>query len=367
MHYQMIQEDYLPILFHLDMDQFYAAVEMRKNPELKKYPLIVGNPKAKQTKRGVVLTCNYEARKFGVRSGMPMNEALKKCPDAIISNDARDEYNPTSKRIFSLLNSLSVITKQTSIDEAYIDISPLFDDYTNAYHFAKTIQKLILEKEKLSCSIGIAPTKILAKMASDYNKPNGITVITPANVDKFISTRKLQDIPGIGKVSSQKLEQKGYTHCKQLVKLSKYELIATFGDLGSRFYDIVNLNTSNTLKFGGLRKSISQERTFHGKPGDTEYTEIIIHKIIDKLYKSLVNQEFSAKTITTKIRFNDYSTITRASSYSNAIQDIEKMRYSVQELIKPHIDDSRGIRLIGVRLSNLIKLEIKQKKLTDYF
>jgi nucleotidyltransferase/DNA polymerase involved in DNA repair len=356
------------ILGHLDLDMFYASVEIRENPELRGKPLIVGNPNARKTKKGVVLTCSYEAREFGVRSGMPMNEALQRCPNAEISSSSRSKYSQISKNIMSILQDLDIPIKITSIDEAYLDLTHITHNYTEAGYIAKIIKEEIFKREEITCSIGIAPTLTIAKMASDYNKPDAITVVSPDLVHSFFSTRDLTKIPGIGKKSGARFQSRGIENCATLIGKSRPDLVAIMGRYGNYLYDLFNCRTRNYIRNGRKRKSISHERTFHGKPGDISTYESIINNLFDRTYSSLVNKKFLTKTVSVKLRFNDFETITRAKSLVKMSSDVDELFIIVKELTGEFLEDPRGLRLIGVSFSNLVRTpEYEPTTISKYF
>lgn len=354
------------ILAHLDLDMFFAAVEIKHNPELRGKALIVGNPDARKTGRGVVLTASYEARHYGVHSGMPMIIALQKCPQAVISNAARKEYRPTSKRIMQILKNLKIPISITSVDEAYLDITTIAKDYQAAYEFAKELQQQIYEAEQLTCSVGIGPTLKIAKIGSDFRKPNGITVVTPTGLEQLFSNLPLKKIPGIGKVSAKKLHELGYNTCGELYNIPEAEIIQLIGSMGSYLYRIFQGKSTNRILPHGDRKSISHESTFHGDPYDVEKYTAIYDKLFEKTYKVLLKENFSTRTVNVKIRFNGFDTITRARSLAVVTKDRKLLYTTGFNLLSDHFNDSRGLRLLGIGFSNLEKNEMVQLSLTDF-
>ena len=356
------------VLMHVDLDMFFAAVEIRQNPQLRGKPLIVGNPDAHRTGKGVVLTASYEARKYGVHSGMPMNTALKLCPSAVISNSAREEYRPSSNRIMTIFKSLEVPMMQTSIDEAYIDISSLVSDSKQAYYLAKELQDLVFENEGITISIGVGPTLRVAKMASDYRKPNGITVVTMDGLEQFFTGLKITKIPGIGKVTGKKLIERGYGTCDTLFHLTEGEIALLLGEnLGGFIYRTLHGLSSKRIKLREGQKSISHESTFRGKPGDIErYTEIT-DKLFERTIRAMKKKGYLARTVTLKIRFNGFDTITRSRSLSFATDKEDILREIVDEILTPHLNDPRGLRLIGIGFSHLEKRRFVQRTLDDFF
>ncbi|MCG3218449.1 MAG: DNA polymerase IV [Candidatus Heimdallarchaeota archaeon] len=362
---EVTQED--RIILHLDLDMFYAAVEIKNDPTLKGKPLIVGNPSARQNGRGVVLTCSYEARKFGVHSGMPMRTALEKCPQAEISNKARKEYMPTSERIMETLKDLEEPISLMGSDEAYIDITALVTNYEAAYIVAKELQTKIFKQEELTCSIGIGPTLKVAKIASDFNKPNGITVVKPEGLEKLFNDLPLRKIPGIGRASAQKLAERGFLTCDQLMDKSIYELEKLVGFYASYLYDIFRGKSRNVIRPREGRKSISHSSTFYAEVGDTvKYKEIFDH-LFDKTYEKLVEKSFETRTINIRIRFKGYKTITVAHSFKIPIQQRDLLYETGLDIAQKHFSNRKGIRLIGVGFSNLELTELHQTMISDFF
>ena len=356
------------ILMHMDLDMFFAAVEIKNNPSLANKPLIVGNPNARKTGRGVVLTASYEARKFGVHSGMPMNEALKLCPQAIIANSARNEYSKVSRRVMAIFKSLEVPMMQTSIDEAYLDISGLVGSIKEAYFLAKELQDLVYETEGITISMGIGPTLKIAKIASDYRKPQGITVVTENGLEQFFTGLKITKIPGIGKVSGKKLTERGFGTCDTLFFLSESEIELMLGNnLGGFLYRVLHGLSSNRIKIKEGQKSISHESTFGGKPGDLEKYRQITEKLFTRTYDAMKRKGYLCRTVTLKIRFNGFDTITRARSLSFSTDKKDILKEVIYEILSPHFSDKRGLRLIGIGFSHLEKTQFVQRSLNDFF
>ncbi len=351
---------------HVDLDMFFAAVELRKNPVLRGEPVIVGNPKARETNKGVVLTCTYEARKYGVRSGMSMFEALQRCPQAIIVPPSRSEYTETSQRIMKYLKGFGVPIRIASIDEAYLDITNITETWEDAHKLAWKIQEDLFEMEKLTCSIGIGPTLKIAKMASDYDKPKGITIVRSEDLPDFFIGLKVSKIPGIGTKTSEKLKQKGIEVCDQLIDLSLFELQSLFGSMGEHLFRLFRGQTSNRIREREARKSISHESTFHGKPGDLELYYRKFHRLFQRSYETLFREKWRTRTVTVKLRFSDFRTITRSKSLPTATDDEDRLRAIALSLLEPHLDNPLGIRLMGVGFSGLEPLDSKQLSLTDF-
>ncbi len=360
-----VQED-LHFIMHVDLDMFFAAVELRKNPTLMGEPVIVGNPNARITGKGVVLTCTYEARKFGISSGMSMFEALKRCPQAIIVPPSKKEYYETSKRVMNYLRGYRVPIRVASVDEAYMDITSLVTSWEEAYEIAWNIQEELFANERLTCSIGIAPTLRLAKIASDYDKPKGITIVRPEDLPEFFVGLQISKIPGIGRATTEKLAKQGITHCDQLIHLSIADLQVLFGSFGSYLYRLFRGRTGNIIETKQERKSISHESTFYGKPKDLERYTKIIDRLFQRTYDVLKDEKWLTKTVTVKIRFSDYKTLTKSYSFPGPTDNEKRLYEKVIELSSEYLDDYRGLRLIGIGFSNLVKIDGIQTSLLDF-
>ncbi len=370
------EEDYKPnnstqeskINMHIDIDMFYAQVEILLNSELKGKPLVVGNPRARITKRGVVLTSSYEARKFGVKSGMPMIEAIKLCPQVEIVKPRYNLYRQISSKVMDILKSYNLPLKITSIDEAYMDVSSIVDNYDDANKFAIEIKSKIKTSEGLTVSIGIGPTLTIAKIASDYNKPDGIKLVKPNELDAFFSDLPLIKIPGIGKKSYERLKARGYSYGKDLMNYSYDEIIQLLGNTGNYIYRVMHAKTTNTIGVNhGKRKSISNESTFIGKPGDINYYMQKVYYLFDRSFNRLLKGNWYTHTVNIKIRFNDFKTITRSKSIDAFTQDRDILREITINLIKPYLKDKRGLRLIGIGFSNIKHVKNKYVPLEEFF
>ena len=358
-------------LLHMDVDYFFAQVELLGNPELNGLPLIVGNPNARQTGRGVVLTCTYEARTFGIRSGMAMNEALKRCPEATIVSPSQGVYGKISTSIMNILQSYGLPMRKAGSDEAYIDITPIIDRNKKSFpqinSFAKDLKSRIFKQEKLTVSVGIGPTLKIAKIGSDYQKPDGITIVDQSSLKSFFDKITLIKIPGIGGKTAAVLKRKGFEHCRDLINRSEDHLIELFGSWGEYLFKVFRGETTNRIRARGERKSVSHSRTFIGKPHDIQkYTEVL-DNLFDSSYEGLINAGFHTKTVDLRIRFNDFHTITRSKSLPAVTQSRELLYQVTYEVVKTYFTDDRGIRLLGIGFSNLEKLDEAQTDLNDFF
>ncbi|MHA1646905.1 MAG: DNA polymerase IV, partial [Promethearchaeota archaeon] len=264
------------IIFHVDLDCFFAAVEILDHPEYKGFPVIVGADPKKGKGRGVVSTCSYEAREFGLHSAMPISKAYYLCPQGIYVKANFNRIKEVSTQVMNILNKYSPIFQQVGIDEAYLDMSEIAKDMKQANEIANKIKDEVQSEIGITCSIGVAFTKSLAKIGSDCNKPNGITLITPENYKEILCPLKITRIPGIGKKSKIYYEKHGFQIIGDFLKIPKHKMIAKFGDRGRWIYNLINGNEKRKVHDSNYihhRKSISKERTFYEDTGD--YQEIL--------------------------------------------------------------------------------------------
>ena len=339
-------------IIHIDMDAFFAAVEQKDHQEYKDKPLIVGGrPEA----RGVVSTCSYEARKFGVHSAMPTKQALQKCPDAILIEPRIERYKEISLQIRSVFYEYTDLVEPMSLDEAYLDVTENKKDNPSATWIAKEIKQKIFEKTGLTSSAGISFNKFLAKMASDIQKPDGLTVITPKEADSFIESLKIKDFHGVGPATEKKMHDIGIFTGKDLKKWNKPDLIKHFGKAGSYYYDIAQGIDDRPVEPNRERKSIGAEYTF---PEDVDDINIILQtagKLMDEVLSGLDNMSKQGKTLTIKVKYSNFQSITRSKTASMPITGKDVIMGLIQELIKKTEIGERKVRLFGISIAKLEK------------
>lgn len=354
------------IVAYMDLDAFYASVEIQKNPSLTGLPLIVGgNP---ETKKGVVATCSYEARKFGVYSGMPVIKALKLCPQATIVNPSYKLYSKKSERIMNIIEQYAPRFKIRSIDEAYLDFTNIVRNYKDAKKLAIELKDDIYGSEGLTCSIGVAPNIILAKIASGIDKPNALTIVEPSEIKLFLSPLSIDRIPGVGKKTKEYFNNKGIHTCGDMAAFNpSRKEYAQF----LRLWKLTNgLNIQDVERkfLSSERKSISDEKTFFNALSSWEHVWNELYDSINTIVTKAHKKRFLFKTITLKIRFRDFKTKTRTHSLpcnSSSQKIVEK---TIQELLKEYKEiKTNDIRLLGVKISNLTKIGEKQLTLTQFF
>ena len=356
------------LIVHCDLDCFYASVEIRDNSEYKGKPVIIGADPKEGKGRGVVSTCSYEARKFGLHSGMPISQAFKKCPHGIYLRPNFEKYSITSKKVMHILKSYSPLFQQVGIDEAYMDVTELCCNYDEVRLLAENLKQEVYKKIGITISIGCAPTKSLAKIASDFNKPNGITVITPENFKGFLKDLDIIKIPGIGKKSRIYFIKKGIKTIGDIINSSSEKMIELFGKHGEWVWQVANgFDHREVKEFHEERKSISKERTFYE---DTEDYNLILAKLEElnqRINKKIVKHNIYYRTITLKIRFEGFFTYTRSKTLPYHIQDEKKVIKVILELYKEFSENEKKVRLVGIKLSNLEKnFKMKQTSLIKF-
>ncbi len=351
-----IEEQSSPIrkIIHVDMDAFFAAVEQRDFPEFRGKPLIVGgNPNS----RGVVSTCSYEARKFGIHSAMSCKRASQLCPYAIFVRPRMDAYKAVSQQIHKIFNEYSDKVEPLSIDEAFIDVTENKKNQKSATFIAQEILSKIYQTTGLTASAGVSYNKFIAKVASDINKPNGLTVITPEEGINFIEQLPVKKFFGVGKVTNKKMEKMGIRYGYDLKTIKKVELMQRFGKAGAFFYDIVRGIDLRPVEKRTKNRSIGRETTL--KIDTTDYDEIIsiLNDICLKIEKLVCKKNDNGKTISLKVKYHDFVTITRSKSSSVSFTKSQQMMKEIVKLLKKTEATTRKIRLLGVTISNFDKDE----------
>jgi DNA polymerase IV (DinB-like DNA polymerase) len=344
------------IILHCDLDCFFAAVEIRDNPQYRGKPVIIGADPKEGKGRGVVSTCSYEARVFGLHSGIPISQAYRQCPKGIYLKPNMNKYNLASKQVMEILKRYSIEFQRVGSDEAYLELTEITKEYKEAEKIARNIQKEVYDKVGITISIGIAPTKSLAKIASDFNKPNGITIFTPNNFKDLLNDMDITRIPGIGKKSKKYYYKKGIKKIGDIIAITLPKMVELFGKYGRWVWNVANgLDNRSVKEFHENRKSISAERTFF--TDTSNFNELLsrFEEINKRIHKTVINHHITYKTITLKIRFENYQTFTRSKTLQYHIQDEKSVLNIVLELFKEFSSSNRKYRLIGIKLSNLEK------------
>ena len=337
-------------IIHIDMDAFYASVEQRDRPELKDKPVIVGGD---PNSRGVVAACSYEARKFGIRSAMASSAAYRLCPSAVFVRPRFDVYRAVSSNIKDIFYEYTELVEPLSLDEAFLDVTDNHKRIASATLIAKEIKKEIYDRTNgLSASAGVSFNKFIAKVASDMNKPDGITVVTPEDADVFIDKLPIRKFFGVGKVTEEKMLNFGIQTGADLKRFKREELIQLFGKSGSYFFDIAHGNDNRPVEPNRIRKSIGKETTFSDDISDKDQMLDILKSIADKLETALLKRNAKGRTVTLKVKYYDFRSITRSVTVDEPIVKAS----AIMKYIKPLMDKTDAgatkVRLLGISISN---------------
>ena len=351
------------IIFHVDMDHFFTAVEEREHPEFKGKPVIVGADPKEGKGRGVVSTCNYEARKFGVRSALPISRAWKLCPQAVYRPVNYELYRRVSSRIMRILRKYADKFEQWGIDEAFLDITSRVSSPEEAEVLAHRIKQEILENEELTCSIGIGPNKLVAKIASDFQKPDGLTVVKEEDVEKFLAPLGVRKLLWVGRKTEQKLKRIGINTIGDLANCDPTVLTENFSVMGNQLHLMAHGIDRSEVEERGEAKSISRDITFEEDTDDFEFVLKTLDRLSEEVYNDVSEQDLCFKAVTVKVRYENFETHTHGKSLPFVTDRLQDLQKTVKELIQKYLTPYRKIRLVGVRVSSFVSAE-KQKRLT---
>jgi DNA polymerase-4 len=338
------------IVAHLDLDAFFAAVEELENPELRKVPLIVGgDPHG----RGVVATANYVARRYGIGSAMACAEALRRCPHATFVRPRHSLYKEYSREVWSIVREIVPTIEQAGIDEGYLglgEVAPSFDD---ARALAEAVQAVVRTRTRLTCSLGVATSKVVAKIASDRRKPAGLTVVRPGGEARFLAPLPIRILPGVGPRAEERLVAAGIETIGDLARLADDDPLIR-GKVGTMLRDRARGIDPRALEVSVERISISNEETFPQDVGDPERLHDELRRMAARLAEHLRGRGQTARTVTTKLRYPDFSIRTRSTSLPVGIDDGERIGELACALLDRALEDRAGpLRLVGVGVSGL--------------
>jgi DNA polymerase-4 len=337
-------------IIHIDMDAFYASVEQRDRPELKGKPVIVGGD---PHSRGVVAACSYEARKFGVHSAMPSSTAYRLCPAAVFIRSRFDVYRAVSGQIREIFYEYTDLVEPLSLDEAFLDVTVNHPGIPSATLIARELKKKIYHRTGgLTSSAGVSFNKFLAKVASDLNKPDGITVVTPDVADEFIDRLPIRKFFGVGKVTEEKMLNLGIKTGADLKKYKKDQLIQIFGKSGGYFYDIANGLDERPVEPNRIRKSIGKETTFSEDMDDTDQMLEILDDLAAELENSLMKRDAKGRTITLKVKYFDFQSITRSITVDQPLDHASVITRHAKPLLEKTEAGTKKVRLLGLSVSN---------------
>lgn len=336
-------------IIHIDMDAFYASIEQRDFPEYKGRPIAVGgSPEG----RGVVATASYEARKFGVRSAMPSRKALQLCPQIIFLRPRFDVYKDVSNHIREIFHRYTDLVEPLSLDEAYLDVTTDKMSVGSAIDIAKEIKQAIRNELHLTASAGISINKFVAKIASEMQKPDGLTFIGPSKVEAFMEQLPVSKFFGVGKVTAEKMNGMGLMTGADLKKLTEAELVKHFGKVGHFYYKIVRGLDDRDVEPNRETKSVSAEDTFIEDLTTLEEMNFELDKIAVYVFERLKEHDLYGRTITLKVKYSDFRQITRNYSFPQPVYDLEIIRDTAKQLLTVTFSENQKVRLLGIGVSN---------------
>ena len=336
-------------IIHVDMDAFFASVEQRDNPDLRGKPVAVGGSSG----RGVVAAASYEARRYGVRSAMPSVTAKRKCPDLIFVKSRFDAYREVSNQIRAIFDHFTPLVEPLSLDEAYLDVTEDRHGVGSATRIAELIRQRIREETQLTASAGVSYNKFLAKLASDQNKPDGICVIKPGQGAAFVQSLPVRRFHGIGPKGAEKMARLGIETGADLAAKDAAWLRAHFGSFGEYLYRAARGIDLRPVRSNRIRKSIGGERTFSEDIHDADELRATLERIVDIVWDRIADKQARGRTITLKLKYNDFQIATRARSLPQAVADKAEFARIAHIILEDELPLPMPIRLMGLTLSNL--------------
>ncbi|RZJ22644.1 MULTISPECIES: DNA polymerase IV [unclassified Acinetobacter] len=336
-------------IIHIDMDAFFASVELKDRPELKHLPVVVSS----HHPRAVICAASYPAREFGLRSAMSMAQGRKLCPHVVVIEPNFEKYRDISVQIHQIFQRYTLLIEPLSLDEAYLDVTENLQNIPSATEVAMRIREDIFQMTGLTASAGVAPNKFLAKIASDWNKPNGICVIKPSQVQQFIQDLPLKKIPGVGKVMQEKLKLLQLQTLGDLQKIEQNVLVQQFGKYGKRLFLYAQGIDERPVQVERERQQISKETTF-----DDDLTLIQCQsywpRLIDQVWSSLERKQLCARGVSAKLKLKNFQVLQHSKSFRQPLQNRQQLEQVLQQLlIEMHIPEHFQFRLIGVGLYQL--------------
>lgn len=337
-------------IIHIDMDAFYASVEQRDHPEYRGKPVIVGgSPQS----RGVVATCSYEARKYGVHSAMPTSQAYRLCPDGIFIPPRFEVYKEVSQQIRLIFERFTGLIEPLSLDEAYLDVTENKVNNPSATLIAREIQKLVHQETGLTCSAGVAYNKFLAKMASGYKKPAGITVITPDKAIEFIYALPIGKFYGVGSATEKKMIELGIATGEDLAKFTEHDLVLHFGKSGHYYFKIARGIDDRQVNPDRVRKSVGAENTYATDISEVDVMHQKLREVAETVERRLKRIHTSGRTVTLKVRYSNFEIATRSITLHSDVDDAHTLYEHAIHLLSSTEAGTRPVRLLGISVSNL--------------
>ncbi|MDE2292026.1 MAG: DNA polymerase IV [Elusimicrobia bacterium] len=344
------------IILHADLDAFFASVEEREDPSLAGKPIVVGSDPKEGRGRGIVATCSYAARRFGIRSAMPISQAWRRCPRAVFLRPRFKLYSEASRAVMALLRAEGAAFEQVSIDEAYLDVSAR-GTFEAARELARALQRRVLAEQRLSASIGVGPNKLVAKLASDHKKPGGVTVVIPSRVQEFLDPKPVRALRGVGPVTEEHLLRLGFETVRDLRAAARERLEREFGRFGAYLFDEVRGVDERPVDPVWEAKSIGRERTFGEDTDDEEDVRRLLRGCVRQVQRDLEEEGHWAHTFTVKVRFSGYETHSRQTTLRQATARVEDLERTADALLAPFLAQGRAFRLVGFSASRLVPPE----------
>ncbi len=335
-----------PDILHVDLDAFFAAVEVLLNPGLAGKPLVVGG---RPGSRGVVSTASYEARKFGVHSAMPISRALRLCPQAVFLTPDFSHYHPYSERVFAVVRRFATVVQMVSIDEAFAVLN-----HADNVAAARLLKQEVLKETGLCLSVGLSTNRIVSKIASDYGKPDGFVVVPPGEEAAFLNPLPVQRLWGVGPKTAERLRRANFHTIGQLAAVECHELAKVVGARAARvLQEYANGIDHSRVHESHVRKSISQETTFQTDTADALQLSRVLNRQAEAIIDSLRKRGWQAQVVAIKLRYSDFTTHTRSLRLDQPFDDVETVVLAVEALMRRHWSEQRrAVRLIGVRISD---------------
>jgi DNA polymerase-4 len=347
-------------ILHCDMDCFYAAVHMRDDPSLHGKPVVIGgSPEG----RGVVAAASYEARAFGIHSAQPAARAVRLCPDLVFIKSDFKRYREESARVFEIFKRFTSEVQPVSIDEAYLDVTDEIGPWGSATALAREIKLRVREERGLTVSIGVGPNKLIAKIASDFDKPDGLTVVPPRRVQAFLDPLSVRALPGVGPATEKRMKKAGITTVADLRALPLDHLISRFGRSGAWLYNCARGIDERPVRVRRSRKSLSHERTYAQDLRTLEQMDAQVESLGQRVAADLGKKNLSTCTVSVKVRYSDFTTLTRSFTLAGPTCDPDTIAMKAKILLRRTEAGQRQVRLLGVSASNLVHGSVSQLEL----
>lgn len=344
-------------ILHCDMDCFYAAVHARDDPSLRGVPLIIGG---RPEGRGVVAAASYEVRRFGVHSAMPSSRAVRLCPQAVFLPPDFPRYRRESEEIFRIYRELTPQVQAVSIDEAYLDVTDRLEPWGSATAVAQEIRRRVREERGLTVSVGVAPNRLVAKIASDFQKPDGLTVVRPEAVEEFLAPLPVRRLHGVGPATEKALEAMGVHTVAELRALALQDLVARFGRHGQVLWEFARGIDEREVTTRRERKSLGKETTFGRDLVEVAEMERVIERLSESVAQGLERRGIAGCTVTVKVRYGDFTTVTRAATLALPTASASEIAGVAKDLLTRTEAADRPVRLLGVTVSKLAGEETAQ-------